>query len=72
MARSFALGFAAVRDIQSIKAYSPNSDHLRVYCQEMSEKLRIEVIPTKGSEEAIRGSDIAFVAELSASNFSVG
>lgn len=58
MARSFALGFAAVRDIQSIKAYSPNSDHLRVYCQEMSEKLRIEVIPTKGSEEAVRGSDI--------------
>lgn len=58
MARSFALGFAAVRKLKKIKAYSPNRDHLRSYCKEMSEKLGIEVVPVKNGAEAISGSDI--------------
>lgn len=58
MARSFALGFAAVRKLKKIKAYSPNRDHLRSYCKEMSQKLGIEVAPMKNGAEAISGSDI--------------
>jgi alanine dehydrogenase len=58
MARSFALGFAAVRKLKKIKAYSPKADHLKSYCKEMSEKLGIEVAPVKNAAEAVKGSDI--------------
>jgi len=58
MARSFALGFAAVRNPRLIKTYSPNGAHCRVYCEEMSRKLNIPVVPVKSPEEAIGGSDI--------------
>ena len=58
MARSFALGFAAVRKLRKIKAYSPNGEHLKAYCREMSEKIGIEVAPVKCAQEAVRGSDI--------------
>lgn len=59
MARSFVTGFATVRKIQTVKAYSPNPQHLSVFCQEMSEKLGIEMIAEKNASEAIRGADIA-------------
>lgn len=58
MARSFALGFAAVRKLRAIKAYSPNGEHLKAYCREMSEKIGVEVAPVKSAQEAVRGSDI--------------
>jgi len=58
MARSFALGFAAVRKLRKIKAYSPNTEHLKAYCQEMSEKISVEVAPVKSAQEAVSGSDI--------------
>lgn len=58
MARSFAMGFAAVRKIQTIKVYSPNEQHLLVFCQEMSERMGIEVVPRKNPREVIQGSDI--------------
>ena len=58
MARAFAWGFAAVRRLTGIKAYSPNREHLRSYCREMSEKLAVEVSPMKSAREAVQGSDI--------------
>lgn len=58
MARSFAMGFAAVRPIKKIKAYSPTARNLRAYCGEMSHKLGIEVIPMENAEAAVRGSAI--------------
>jgi ornithine cyclodeaminase/alanine dehydrogenase-like protein (mu-crystallin family) len=58
MARAFALGFAAVRRLTKIKVYSPNPQHLRVYCREMNRKLTIEVAPMKSPREAVQGSDI--------------
>jgi len=58
MARAFALGFAAVRRLTKIKVYSPNPEHLRVYCREMSQKLTIEVAPMKSPREAVQGSHI--------------
>jgi len=58
MARTFALGFATVRQLRKIKAYSPNPEHLRRYCEEMTKKLGIEVIPEKRPEDVVRGSDI--------------
>ena len=58
MARSYALAFAAVRKLRKIKAYSPNHEHLKAYCQEMGEKIGIEVVPVKSAQEAVRGADI--------------
>lgn len=58
MARSFALGFAAVRKIKTIKVYSLDEEHLKVYCHEMSEKLAIEVVPMKNPQQVVQGSDI--------------
>jgi len=58
MARSFALGFAAVRKLRCIKVYSPNSEHLQAYCREISKLLDIEVIGNRSPEDVIKGSDI--------------
>jgi ornithine cyclodeaminase/alanine dehydrogenase-like protein (mu-crystallin family) len=58
MARTYAMGFAAVRPIKTIKAYSPTSENLRAYCEEMTRKLQIEVLPQENAESVIKGSDI--------------
>lgn len=58
MARSFALGFAAVRKLRKIKAYSPNPENLKAYCREMSRKIGIDVVPVPSAQEAAQGSDI--------------
>jgi len=58
MAQSFALGLAAVRKLRKIKTYSPNEEHLKAYCREMSEKIGVEVAPVKSAQEAVSGSDI--------------
>ena len=58
MARSYALAFAAVRPVKKIKAYSPTAENLRAYCEEMTKKLEIEVVPEKDSESVVKGSDI--------------
>jgi alanine dehydrogenase len=58
MARSFALGLSAVRKLRNIKAYSPNRQNLKAYCQEMSEKIGIDVVPVQSAHEAVKGSDV--------------
>ena len=58
MARSFATAFAAVRKIRTIKAYSRNEQRLLDFCQEMSGRLGIEVVPGKSPREVIQDSDI--------------
>jgi ornithine cyclodeaminase/alanine dehydrogenase-like protein (mu-crystallin family) len=58
MARAYAMGFAAVRPIRTIKAYSPTPENLRAYCEEMTRKLQIEVLPQENAEAVIEGSDI--------------
>ncbi len=61
MARSFALGFAAVRKLRKIKAYSPNPENLKAYCREMSQKIGIDVSPVRSAQEAAQGSDIVAI-----------
>lgn len=58
MARSFAQGFAAVRPVRQIKAYSPNRSNLEAYCVEMTAQLGIEVIPGKSAQQVAEGVDI--------------
>jgi alanine dehydrogenase len=58
MARTYLEAFAAVRDIQQCKVYSPNPDHREAYADEMSRKLGIEVIAVDSPKDAVKGVDI--------------
>lgn len=58
MARTYLEAFAAVRDIQQCKVYSPNPDNREAYADKMSRKLGIEVIAVDSAKEAVTGVDI--------------
>ncbi len=58
MARSFAEAISVVRDVRSIKVYSPTREHREEYAREMAERLNIEVQAVNGPQEAIRGTEI--------------
>jgi alanine dehydrogenase len=55
----------AVRDIKSIRCFSPNAEHRDAFAKEMSEKLGVEVMPVAQPEEAITGADIVMCASNS-------
>ena len=58
MARSFARALCAIRDITTIKVYSPTKANVKKYADEVSELLECEVIPVEKPEDALRGADI--------------
>jgi ornithine cyclodeaminase/alanine dehydrogenase-like protein (mu-crystallin family) len=58
MARTYLEAFCAVRDIRSVKVYSPNEDHRREYAAEMRARLGIDVETVASPREAVRGVDI--------------
>ena len=49
---------AAVRPLRRVKVCARNAEKLAAFCAKMSEKLKIEVVPTASPEETVRGSDI--------------
>jgi ornithine cyclodeaminase/alanine dehydrogenase-like protein (mu-crystallin family) len=51
----------AVRNIQSIKAYSRTPERREEFCQRMSESLGIEVLPVISAREAVQGTDVVIV-----------
>lgn len=52
----------AVRDIKTIRCFSPNKDNREKFAREMSDDLGITVTPVEQPEDAIRGADIAMCA----------
>jgi alanine dehydrogenase len=52
----------AVRDIATIRCFSPNPQNRDTFASEMSALLGVEVIPVSQPEEAIKGADIAMCA----------
>lgn len=58
MARTHAWAMSSVRKLKSIKVYSPNEEHRRIFAQEMSRKLGLEVKPLDNPREVVQGSDI--------------
>ena len=58
----------AVRDIKSIRCFSPNEDHRNAFATEMSGKLGVEVAPVPQPEDAINGADIVMCASNSLDN----
>ncbi len=58
MARTYLEAFAAVRDIRSVKVFSPTKANRERYAEEMSAKLEIEVLAVDTPEAAVEDVDI--------------
>ena len=54
-------GVCAVRRIRSARVYSRNRDRLAGFCDTMSKKLGIEVVPAESAEAAVRGAHVVNV-----------
>jgi alanine dehydrogenase len=55
-------GALCVRDIQTVRCFSPNIENRTKFAREMSETLGIEVIPVDTAEEAVSSADIVMCA----------
>jgi alanine dehydrogenase len=58
----------AVRDIATIRCFSPNRENREAFALKMRDLLGIEVVPVAQPEEAIAGADIAMCATNSIDN----
>ena len=58
----------AVRDIETIRCFSPRRENRETFCREMSAELGIEVTPVGTPEEAIGGADIVMCATNTVDN----
>lgn len=58
MARLNAEAFCLVRPITKIKVFSLHVEHRERFVEEMSEQLKVEVVPVDSPEQAARGADI--------------
>lgn len=58
MARSFAQAFKIVRDITTIKVFSPNQGHVKEFIRDVSKKVDCEVIGVDNARDALHGADI--------------
>lgn len=58
MARSRLDAIRLVRPISRVKVYSPTKEHRESYAVEMSERLKVEVLPVDNPREVHRGVDI--------------
>ncbi|MFB6097309.1 MAG: ornithine cyclodeaminase family protein [Haloferacaceae archaeon] len=59
MARTYLEAFAAVRDIETARVYSPTRENREAYAAEMGEALGIDVEAVDGPEAAVADVDIA-------------
>lgn len=55
----------AVRPIKRIRVYSRRQPEREAFCEKMSEKLGIEVVPARAPEDVPRGADIVITASTS-------
>ncbi|MGE0653777.1 MAG: ornithine cyclodeaminase family protein [Alphaproteobacteria bacterium] len=62
MARGFLEAFLTVRDIRTVKVFSPTRANREAFAREMSEKFAIEVTPVDSAREAVRGVDVLSTA----------
>src|ERR1051326_6838001 len=62
------MAVCAVRDIKTIRCFSPNRERREAFAREMSGVLGVEVVPVQQPEDALRGADIALCATNSIDN----
>lgn len=56
------LAIRQVRPIKAYRAYSPNAERLRAFCQEFSNRLGQPVEPVRSARDAVEGADIVACA----------
>ena len=61
-ARTQVLAFTQIRRLSRVKVYSPNGDHRKQFCAEMSETAGVECEAVSSPEEAAKGADIVAAA----------
>lgn len=57
---------AAVRRLRLVKVYARNAERLAAFCERLSERLGVNVVPAASAEEAVRGSNIVSTVTTSA------
>ncbi len=57
---------AHVRKLERVKVFSRNAEKVAKFCEKMSKKLSLEIVPAKSAEDAVRGSDIVVTITTSA------
>jgi alanine dehydrogenase len=57
-ARSHALAYAAVRDLASIRVYSPNAARRRAFVDELGPWLGVPIEPVPTARDAVEGADL--------------
>ncbi|HEY2628743.1 MAG TPA: ornithine cyclodeaminase family protein [Usitatibacter sp.] len=57
---------ANIRKLERVKVYSRTPEKVAKFCDRMSKKLSLEIIPAKSPEDAVRGSDIVVTITTSA------
>jgi len=57
---------AAVRKLERVKVWSRTAEKLRRFCDKMSARLSLEVVPAASPDDAVRGSDIVVTITTSA------
>lgn len=55
-----------VRPLRRVKVYARHAERLAAFCQRLSERVGIEVVPAASPEETVRGSDIVSTVTSSA------
>jgi ornithine cyclodeaminase len=55
-----------VRPLRRVKVYARHAERLAAFCQRLSERVGIEVVPAASPEETVRGSDIVSTITSSA------
>lgn len=58
LARTYTEAFARVRDLTTVKVYSPTKAHREAFAEEMEAKLGIDVLPLDEPREVMRNIDI--------------
>jgi ornithine cyclodeaminase/alanine dehydrogenase-like protein (mu-crystallin family) len=56
------LGLAALRQLESVRVFSPTADRRRAFAERLGPRLGVPVEPTPGPREAVEGADIVLAA----------
>ena len=63
--RTQLAGVCEARNIKRVKAFDRVEDSARLFCEEMSTELDVEITPVDSAEEAVKDSDIVITMTTS-------
>jgi alanine dehydrogenase len=61
-ARAQLLAISKVRNLELVRAYSPQQEHRELFCEEMTKALKLPVVSAAFPEEALEGAQIVSAA----------